>query len=247
MIRSLKSLQGLDIHAQDGQLGHVHDCLFDDRYWTVRYVVVDTGGWLTGRKVLLAPEAFGAVGESPEKLAVDLTAKQIEQSPPIQSDMPVARQKEAELANYFGWTPYWTWFGHPPEAAAAIDPAVVAKGQTGEQPGDPHLRSARHVDGYRVHTSDGLCGHVEDFLASLDDWVIRYFLVDTRDYLPGKTVLLSPAWCTEIRWDQRDIVVSMDSESIRGAPEFDPSQPPDRDYEEWLHKHFGREGYWSKT
>ncbi len=49
MLRSMKDLHGFAIHASDGDIGRVADCLFDDDRWAVRYLVVDTGGWLSGR------------------------------------------------------------------------------------------------------------------------------------------------------------------------------------------------------
>ena len=56
MLRSMKDLNGFTIGATDGDIGKVAGCYFDDASYTVRYVVVDTGGWLSNRKVLLSPD-----------------------------------------------------------------------------------------------------------------------------------------------------------------------------------------------
>ena len=58
MLRSFKELRSYDLQATDGKVGSVKDAYFDDREWIIRYFVVDTGGWILGRKVLLAPEVF---------------------------------------------------------------------------------------------------------------------------------------------------------------------------------------------
>ena len=59
MLRTAKELIGYTIRALDDDVGHVDDFYFDDRYWLIRYLVVDTGGWLSGRKVLLSPLTIG--------------------------------------------------------------------------------------------------------------------------------------------------------------------------------------------
>ena len=49
------SVIGYVIEADDGRLGTVSDFLFEDTSWVIRWLVVDTGHWLSGRKVLLPP------------------------------------------------------------------------------------------------------------------------------------------------------------------------------------------------
>ena len=60
MLRSAKDLYGYVIRATDGEFGKVHDVYFDDRAWTVHYLVVETGDWLLGRKVLLTTDLIGS-------------------------------------------------------------------------------------------------------------------------------------------------------------------------------------------
>src|SRR6516225_4860227 len=108
MSRSIKQLYGLKLHASDGEIGHVKDFYFDDQKWVVRYVVADTGPWLLGRLVLIAPHALGSLDQVGAFLAVNLTRQQIENSPPIESHKPVSRQYEEEYYRYYGWPSYWT-------------------------------------------------------------------------------------------------------------------------------------------
>src|SRR6516164_5278185 len=76
MSRSIKQLYGLKLHASDGEIGHVKDFYFDDQKWVVRYAVVDTGPWLLGRLVLIAPHAFGRLDQAGAFLLVNLTRQQ---------------------------------------------------------------------------------------------------------------------------------------------------------------------------
>jgi len=65
---------------------------------------------------------------------------------------------------------------------------------------DPHLRSTRQVTGYHIHATDGELGHVEDFIVDDENWAVRFLVVDTRNWLPGKKVLLSPQWIERVEW-----------------------------------------------
>src|SRR5580692_9622620 len=107
MLRSLRQLSGNHLGASDGDIGHVKDFYFDDQTWAVRYVVADTGKWLTGREVLLTPHAFSASQPAGKTLFVNLTRKQIEDSPAMETHKPVSRQYEEEYYRYYGWPYYW--------------------------------------------------------------------------------------------------------------------------------------------
>jgi hypothetical protein len=107
MLRSIKQLQGNTLGATDGEIGQVKDFYFDDRKWGIRYVIVDTGTWLTERAVLISPRAFGRLREADKVLRVKLTRKQIENGPSINTHKPVSRQYEEEYHRYYGWPYYW--------------------------------------------------------------------------------------------------------------------------------------------
>lgn len=103
MLQSIKQLSGKKLGASDGDIGHVKDFYFDDQTWAVRYVIADTGNWLPGRQVLISPYAFGGLHQAEKVLRVNLTRKQIENSPAIESHKPVSRQYEEEYHRYYGW------------------------------------------------------------------------------------------------------------------------------------------------
>jgi uncharacterized protein YrrD len=107
MLRSIHEMQGYTIQATDGEIGKVVEFLFDDEHWVVRYMVVDTGGWLSGRRVLISPIAIQAARWDQQTIDVDLARQQVEQNPGIETDKPVSRQREIEYAGYYGYAPYW--------------------------------------------------------------------------------------------------------------------------------------------
>jgi stress response protein YsnF len=249
MLRSTKDLRGYAIRATDGDIGKVHEFLFDDLAWIVRYLVVDTGNWLPGRQVLLWPGILGQPDWGTQSLPVGLTKEQVEHSPHISSDEPVSRQMETDLHTYYGWTPYWRGglpvFGLGAAAAAEmIAHTAEEKDEEEEQESDPHLRSTREVIGYHIQARDGEIGHVEDFVIYDESWFIRYLVINTRNWLPGRKVLVAPAWAEQVNWVERKVYVDLGRETIKNSPEFDPSMPINREYEVRLYDYYGRPKYW---
>jgi len=237
------------IQATDGEIGFVSDALIDDEFWILRYLVVDTGHWLSERKVLLIPGVLGKPDWQQHHLPVKLTRAQVEQSPDIDSDKPVSRQYELKLNAYYGWPFYWAGTEPLPtglQPAVPVPPARVEPTvPTPKAEGDPHLRSVRELHGYHIHAEDGEIGHVEDFLVDDETWDVRYMVVATRNWLPGRKVLVAPQWLVgQISWSRRVVNVIMTRDSIRHSPEYDPASLPDRAYEDELHRHYRRPGYW---
>ena len=230
------------IRATDGSIGTIRDLLFEDHTWAVRWFVADTGSWLPGRKVLLPPSCCGHPNGELEELPVDLTRQQIEDSPDRSSDEPVSRQLEGEIYSHYGWVPYWAAL---PGAAAVPPVAPTLPPRAEEPPGDPHLRSAREVVGYHIEAADGEIGHVEEFLVDGDDWTVRYLVVDTRNWWPGKKVLVSPQWIESIGRQDRQVHVELTREAIKSSPELSPDTVVSRDYEELLYRHYQKPYYWA--
>jgi PRC-barrel domain len=257
MLRSMRHLDGFTIGATDGDIGTVKECYFDDVSYTVRYVVVDTGGWLGERKVLLTPIAFRTMDWKHERITTGLTKSQVEKSPNIDTQKPVSRQHEIAYYGYYGYTPYWAgsylWGAFPypyPAAGPVLSPAELERAphwdwETGDRQ-DSHLRSSREVTGYHIQATDGDIGHVEDFLVDDRSWAIRYVVVDTTNLWPGKKVLVAPAWIERVDWGDAKVHVDLGREQIKASPEYDPARPIERGYETRLHGHYGRPHYWGK-
>lgn len=247
MLHNAKTLKGYKLDSLDGEMGKVKDFYFDDQHWTVRYLVADTGNWLPGRQVLISPYALVAAIKEENHIAVDLTRKQIEDSPSLASDRPVSRQFELDYYGYYGWEPYWggpfAW-GHYP-APMHVDKAETKSGAP-EKAWDPNLRSMREVTGYPIQAADGEIGHVEDFVIDDETWTIRYLIVDTRNWWPGKKVLVSPRWIERVSWSEFKVVINLPRETIKQSPEYSEESLITRDFETALHRHYHMEGYWGE-
>ena len=245
MLRPFSDIRNFALAASDGEIGKVKDLYFDDQSWTVRYVVVDTGKWLMGRKVLLAPRSFGMIDEKAKLIAVHLTKKQIEDSPSIDAYKPVSRQHELDWHLYYGYPGYWmvpeaVAFGATPPPPELIKAAREAKEN---EHNDPHLRSVSEVTGYSIHATDGDIGHVGDFIVDDEGWPMRYVII-SKSWWPGKRVILSPEWIASVSWEESKVFVPLTRDTIKGAPEWEHSQPVTREFEERLFDYYGRRGYW---
>jgi len=242
MLRSIDELLGYKAMASDGDIGHIHDIYFDDQTWMVRYLVVDTGTFLPGRKVLLVPSVLKKPDWESHAFPVDLTQEEIRLSPPIDLAKPVSRQHQIELHEHFGWHLYWLpgahhWAGHesppPPKEKERMT-------EDAQDKGDPHLRSVKEVTGYHIQAYDGEIGRVADFVADDESWHLRFMIVSIRNWFPGKKVFISIGWISDVNWRERKVSVELNKELVRKALKFDPSFPINKRLEERLYDFYGR-------
>lgn len=257
MLKDIKELRSSRLKARDGEFGHIKDLYFDDESWVVRYLVADTGNWLPGRQVLISPFAVQSLS-SGEHHAVELnlTKKQIEESPSIETHRPVSRQFELEYYRYYDWPVYWSgpWAWGPvpyPDGstlgAIPVPPSAQPETEKAPQGEDKHLRSVSEVGGYTIQALDDHFGHIESFILEEQDWAIRYLVADTRNWLPGKRVLIPAQWISSVSWDESKVYVDLDRETVKRAPEYDALKPVSREYEASLFAHYGRKPYWEEA
>jgi sporulation protein YlmC with PRC-barrel domain len=256
MLRTISTLKGLTVRAIDGEIGSVYDVYFDAQHWTVRYFVVDTGTWLSGRRVLVSPMSLrNSADVVGDRLNVGLSKAQIEQAPSWDTDKPVSRQHEIAYSRYYDYPYYWTgparWgVGWEPLIGTApvprpdpVEEEILARER---ESADVHLHSARDVLGYYVQAADDDVGHVEDFLVDDRTWAVRYIVVDTRNWLPGRKVVIAPGWIKTVSWDDSRVYVDLLRKEVETAPEYDPHAPLERAVESRLHEHYRRPTYWDE-
>ncbi len=235
-LRNLTQLSEYFLHARDGEIGRLKEVFFDDQYWSVRYFIVHTGNWLLGKDVLITPSMVNVIDEEKEYIDVDLTQEQIENSPAVDTSLPISRHYENDYFGHYGLNPYW--LDSPfPEELPELSPAPAE--QQPREPDQPHLRSSRVVTGYRIHAQDGEIGHVEDFILDDGDWSIRYLEINTHNWLPGKHVLVAPIWIHFIDWRKQEVTVNLTRQAIASAPAYDKAKVIGNDYEISLYKHYG--------
>lgn len=237
MLELVSALQHLGIHAVDGDLGKVVDILFDDESWSARYFVVETGGWLSRRRVLISPIAVQQVDERARTASVGLTRAQLADSPSVDTEMPLSRQMELKYRDYFSWPLYWvdtyleaySYDAYPRLAAA--ENAVRSGREPRKEPlllgppkGDPHLRSAAKVLGYAVMAIDGHAGDLQDLIVDTDGWTIRSLVVRASHRGQQVIVLVPPDRVRDVNWATSIVHVNASRREIRQSPSFEPAK-----------------------
>jgi len=247
MKRSINSLLGYTIKGTDGEIGKVEEFYFDDRTSTVRYMVVKTGGWFSGKKVLISPEAFQIPEWESKIFPVNLTQEKIKNSPDIDTDKPMSRQHEELMRGYYFWPGYYgygmygNWglgmWGYPAVEESMIGEEMNKRRAKEHENDNPHLRSTHEVIGYDIHATDGEIGEVEDFIIDDATWKIHFLVVDTGHWFPGKKVLVSPDRIKEIDWETDAVIIDTTIAQVKSSPEYDPKQELAEASMSFLHDH----------
>jgi hypothetical protein len=216
MLEKASTLKGYTLNSLDGEIGKVGDFFFDDRYWSVRYLLADTAAWLSGKQALISPGNLSSEFGHSHRFSVELTKEKIKESPYLEPGTPVSQQLEDSRFGYLGWPMYY-----------------------------PHLRNTKQMSDCRLAASDGEIGQVQDLLIDSGTWTIRYLVINTRNSSDDKYVVVAPEWIDRVSWKEAKVFTSLSSASIKPAPEYRTESPQTRVYEEELHRHYGRQGYWT--
>jgi hypothetical protein len=231
MLHLASKIRGATVRATDGDIGSVEDFYFEQFRWTVRYIVVNTGKWLSDRRVLLSPMSVrGEWGMS--GIPVELTRDQVKSSPELDLSGPLSRASETEVLGYYGYPAYWgadgLWgtFGDPGALVLAPPerPAPVSSKSTVD-PEELDLQSTQTITGYHIQAADGEIGHVDDFLIGEQSWRIRYLRVDTSNWIGGKSVIVL---ADELEWVDRKagkLHIGLTREAVKQGPSFESLEP----------------------
>ncbi len=253
MLWSMNDPNVFDVLAIDGEVGNVEEFYFDDEQWVVRYIVLNTGNWLSGRQVLISPYSVIRVDAENRKLHLGLTKERIEKSPGIDTLAPITRQMEKAHNAYYGNPNYWggpfLWgAGEYPDLTTqrlALTTAPAAKvDKNFVSLEESHLRGTGDVSTFRIAATDGEIGHVTDFIIEDSSWVIRYLVINTRNWLPGKIVLVSTQQISTIDWVRGKVHIALSREEVKQSVRFDASMLISREYDSQLHQQSDRSGYW---
>ena len=253
MFKRACEVDGFVLCAQDGEVGHVTDLYFDDEQWTVRYLVIGTGPWFFGRRVLISPNAVSGIDWDERKVRVTLTMQQVRESPDIDTDRPISREQESEYHLYYNFPPYWggvaLWgrYAQPGGELSDEDLAEHERTKQEEKGKENHLRSAREVRGYRVMAIDGEVGHVDDFLMDPTTWAIRYLAVNTGSWLKKHEVVITRKLVDQVVWAQAQMNVNASKALIESAPDYHRDTGIDRALEARIFEHFTTHPYWSEA
>jgi sporulation protein YlmC with PRC-barrel domain len=257
MFRSLRDLFSYDIQATDGKIGKVRDLYFDEEEWETRYLVIDTGSWILGKEVLVIPDALGQPNWAKESLPVELTRKQVKESPDVSTVLPISRKHQIALHTYYNWRPYWAPVT-PLSTSTMTTTATITQNEKRLQDEkkkaierlfqhDSALRSAKEVIGYTTNGEDGELGQIDDIILDIETWKLVYFVLDTSSWLAkGKKTLIAISWINRISYHDQEVQLDLSQNIIEDSPPFDPNTPINRSFEEVLYDYHGRPYVWAE-
>jgi uncharacterized protein YrrD len=214
MLHDLDTLIGSSVIATDGEMGSVRDFLFDDQLWTIRYLVVDVGSWLTRRAAVLAITLLERPDWTKKTLHVHLTKEQVRNSPDADTEKPVSRQQEIAMKEYLGL----------PDSLVHSEFGLLSSSMPAGRDyplrtkGDSHLRSTRDLTGYEVRATDGAIGHLEGFIMDDASWHLGYLDVNAGDWLHRRSVLVPTRWVKSISWADRHVNLHPARDPIEDRP-----------------------------
>lgn len=229
MLRSVKELIGYELLAEDGLIGKSTDFLVDDEHWAVRYMVADVGGLLKHKPVLISPIALGAASWVDQVYEVKLSREMIKSSPSLSEHEPVSRQFERLLHDHHAHPYYWA------ETTEGVE-AVLDE----EDLDEPNLRSAKEIISYQIQACDDEVGNISDII--IDDvlWNVRYIIVEVHEWLMQKKFMIAPDWIKQIDYNNRMASIDLYREDLFNCPDYDPSEPINKQYEDVLFDYYGR-------
>lgn len=245
MLRSAHELKNYTLQATDGEIGNCVDFLFDEENWDIHFMVADTGTWLKEEKVLIGPDFLESPDWSSKKLPVDLSRLEIKGAPKISENLDENDGMKIKNPPKTITGPYYrVACGFSGVGTTGL---ILAQGiqhrdhEKTVQPIPPQfIRSVEETLGFDIETIDGHIGHVSDIIFDDTKWAIRYVVVSTRNFLPGRKVLIDVLWVHEIRIKDRKLLVNLSRNDVKNSPEFDPEQPVNEKVEKVLYDYYGR-------
>jgi sporulation protein YlmC with PRC-barrel domain len=265
MLHKVSDLKGKKIHCTDEEFGTVRDTYIDIDTWTLRYIVVDTGGMMSGRQVIVSPRSVKSISAEGD-VYVTLSRSQLEDAPTLEDNLAPSRAFEQTYFDYIGSPYYWNgpflWGAYPSPMdveAVNVQPAPPVRDAADrvatdrdhgkdyeeisrlESGGEPRMYSTKEVDGYHLRATDGEIGHVDDFVMDDQTWQVRYFIADTSNWWFGHKVLIDTAYVNAIDLHDRKVDIELTAEQIKDSPDFDDSKPIESHYADALDQHYRKE------
>jgi hypothetical protein len=238
MLTNIKNLYGYRLHPifSEDEIGQIEDFYFDDKEWMVRYAVIDTGEWISGRSVLISPSSFaGPPHWDTATLPVYLSREEIEHAPSIDTHLPISRQKELELAAHYHWPAYWALAGNDMRYEKEMMGSELQNSLSEE---DSRLRGMNSIFSYSAWSENKEIGCVVDFLCDAVAWSIPFIVIDIPDEPENKSVLIATSWIERIEWERAGVFLSVDICSVLKAPEYNVAGPVSRIFEEQLYDYY---------
>lgn len=220
MKRTVNNLLGYKLQTDDGAVGRVFDLFFDDQLWQIRHLVVETGHWLSMRRVLLAPSTIRTFAGDSRELFVTLSRQEVLLSPHPNTHQPVSRQEALLLSERCSC--------HAPRETCTKTALINSSSRNHRRKsceGDPHLRSFREVRKYALSDGDRSIAVVDDVVFDDGDYRIVFVVLSSNDWFDRRRFSLPAAALSHISWADRTFVTKCRLQKLDELPLFRPCSP----------------------
>jgi hypothetical protein len=228
------------VFDRDGEAETVVGTYFDLIRWALRYLVLRHGS--LGRDILVSPQISGQIRWPERRIVLRLFDEEIEAAPSVDPDQRITRGQEKSCNEYFFLPDYWVgedlWGEEksPTELRTGLRSAQSNSRTDGDE--KSYLLSGSEMKEYSLQCPQGTIGGVEDFLWNLDNFAIRFLMIDVGGFLSPKKTLLSPLWVTSVNRGEQELGVELPKDAIENAPAYEAGEPLTPAYERNLMSHY---------
>lgn len=233
MLHSLNNLDNFELFTVDGPMGFCKDFLFNDEQWSLHYLLADTHKWVPGgKKMLIHSNAIEEIDAASKIIRLNVTARQLKDSPSLLSSEPISRAYEKTYMCYFDYATYHvgpipldTWFVgvHPERVKLVSAPAEPASEKN-------HVHSAHFVEDYDLDVDHTKHGKIVDFVFDDKTWNIVFLAIELKAWAGhSQPVLLAPNELEVIDWANQQVHVELPVETLKNSPVFKVSRLPSQD------------------
>jgi hypothetical protein len=236
MQRNINSLIGYRMEASDGEIGNIIEFYFDDETWFIRYMILKTGVWLSGRKILISTDSLKNTSWTTGLFSVNISKKQIVDSPDIDTDKPVYRSQEIELYAHYEWESDWGNQFYEGGSMGKSNPVPVLDREILSPAEKANIRSNDHLHlrrtakslNFQIHSIDGALGRLVDFVMDDQTWQILFLVAKTHDLPAPKKILIAIEHILKVEWDQNNIFLDLTLAYFECSKLYEESdfQPP---------------------
>ncbi len=231
MIRSLKELLGYKVEEINAEKGTVEDFLFDEKYWTIRYLEIDMGIGFPGEKLLVGRGLLKKPKWESKHFPIAVTMNQLKNAPKLKDNFPFSREKEKVWNQYYGTPSYWDDAYIPPKAIHFYNEKTIVDKDLHSE-----LKSFNDIIDYEINVENEIIGHCSEVLIDDDKWEIKYLVATISGDTPSKKkeVMLSLDWIKKVDYDNRKIYLNKNKKFVKNAPKYSPAELVNEIYEKML-------------
>jgi hypothetical protein len=205
----------------EGKIGTVEDYYIDDHSWIAKFMVVDTGEWLTSRRVVISTQSVEGIDLELSRFHTRLTREEVQASPEIDTEQHMGPEHEEILVRHYRLHSHW------PEAGMFGIPPFIPATPISKEPLEKELQRrksrlvvASEVMGCSVEATDGHLGTLDDFMIQAG-WQIGEVVVKTGGSVLGKKVWVPLTDIAMLDWEKNTIRVNFSrkiTKKSRGVP-----------------------------